>query len=84
MTAPDTMLTIALRRALDSGEVPPCCGPYFDAWTSDDIADRAAAAEMCEGCPITAACAAAADLHDERFGVWAGLDRSGRRTAGEA
>jgi len=46
------------------------------SWTSDDADDRAQAARWCLGCPVLDECGAAADEHDERFGVFGGRDRT--------
>lgn len=54
----------------------PCRGS--DAWTSDDAEDRAVAARACQSCALLDLCGAAADSTRERFGVWAGIDRSPR------
>ena len=45
-------------------------------WCSDDADDRAQAARWCTGCSVLAECAAAADERGERFGTWAGVDRT--------
>ncbi len=47
-----------------------------ELWTSDNADDRAQAARWCAGCPVLAECGAAADEHDERFGVFGGRDRT--------
>lgn len=69
-------LTRALVDLADAGRFPPCSGG--DEWLSDDPADRARAAEWCQPCPIIAACGAAADEAREKFGTWAGRDRTKR------
>ncbi len=71
---------MALRATLEGGNRPPCTRPdNWRWWTSEDGAERAQAAQLCHGCAITAACRAAADAHRERFGVWAGKDRTTRQ-----
>ncbi len=56
----------------------PRCGEAgsHGLWLSDDATDRAQAATWCAGCPVMAECGAAADEHDERFGVFGGTDRT--------
>jgi len=82
MTAPE-VLASALLELGERGRATPCHGA--DEWTSDHAEDRALAARWCDGCPVLVECAAAADEHDERFGVSAGADRTPppnrRRTA---
>ncbi|MGD7707009.1 WhiB family transcriptional regulator [Microlunatus sp. Y2014] len=70
-------LTGALVTLAAAGERPPC-GSFGAAelWTSDDADDRKTAAYWCDGCPIITACGEAADENNERWGVWAGVDRS--------
>ena len=67
-------LTLALVDTLT-----PCRGS--DAWTSDDAEDRAVAVRACQSCELLDLCRAAADSTRERFGVWAGVDRSPRLAA---
>ncbi|GAB2747758.1 hypothetical protein GCM10027039_01750 [Terrabacter koreensis] len=69
-------LARALEEAVDLGLIIPCAGS--DDWTSEDADTRAAAAQRCDGCPCLNECAAAADETKERWGVWAGRDRSPR------
>jgi hypothetical protein len=75
-------LTLALLELADRGERTPCQGRRRDRWTSECAEDRAWAASVCLtlGCAVLTECAAAADEHDERFGVWAGQDRSTQPT----
>lgn len=62
---------------LDSGDRPPCCWPdEGPLWLSDQRAERARAAELCDGCSILDACHAAAEESGERFGIWGGRDRT--------
>lgn len=76
MTASDR-LTAQLSALLDADDRPPCCWPDVAPWwLSDAHADRARAAEHCHGCAILDACRDAADENGERFGVWAGRDRT--------
>lgn len=67
----------ALLRMAEHGQSPPCF--WHAALTSDEPAERRAAAPICMRCPIADLCGAAADERDERFGVWGdGLGRPGR------
>lgn len=78
--SPHDRLALALAGLLAEGERPPCCGS--GAWVSEDRDERAVAARLCARCSLIAECAAAADSTKERFGVWAGVDRTqpaGRR-----
>ncbi|WP_425607102.1 WhiB family transcriptional regulator [Ornithinimicrobium faecis] len=54
----------------------PCRG--LNAWTSEDAAERAVAARACQGCEVLALCGAAAGSTRERYGVYAGVDRTPR------
>jgi hypothetical protein len=47
-------------------------------WLSELGAERREACTLCAGCPVFEACAAAATARGERFGVWAGRDRTVR------
>lgn len=70
-------LTTALVAMLDANDRPPCCWPDSRAWwTSDRAEDRARAAGHCHGCTILGACHDAAEETNEKFGVWAGRDRT--------
>lgn len=60
---------------VEQGTLPPCAD-RSGAWTSDDRDERALAARLCRPCPILTECGAAADSTKERFGVWAGVDRT--------
>ena len=68
-------LSAALLRLVEQGTLPPCAD-RSGAWTSDDRDERALAARLCRPCPILTECGAAADSTKERFGVWAGVDRT--------
>lgn len=81
---PGELLTLALRSALESGNRPPCTGPAWRRWTSESADERAEAARLCGPCSITDACRAAADYHRERWGTWAGRDRTARKPRGAA
>ncbi len=72
----------ALNRALldlvESGARTPCQGRRRSRWTSDDRDERAWAASVCTGlaCPVLEECRAAAEEQGEKWGVWAGVDRT--------
>lgn len=70
---PRERLSLALLDTLGRGLIVPCrVAP--DRWTSDDAAERRAAAIECQGCPIFDACDEAGAM--ERHHVWAGRDRT--------
>jgi len=76
MTAAE-QLTRAMVSLAAQGRRPRCGEPGgHELWCSDDADDRAQAASWCNGCPVLAECAAAANEQGERFGVWAGRDRT--------
>ena len=76
MTA-QQQLTEALLALLERGQTPPCRrSRHRDYWTSDDREEREYAAASCRMCPLLADCRAAADEAKEKFGVWAGVDRT--------
>lgn len=49
-----------------------------DPWLSDRHADRKTAVAACQGCPVTVECLATAHELGARFGVWGGVDLTGR------
>lgn len=63
---------LAVHDLAQDGLRVPCAGD--ERHTSDDDRERAQAVTVCQGCPLTVECAAAADSTGERFGVWAGVD----------
>jgi hypothetical protein len=70
-------LTQALAELARSGELHHCGDPSTGwMWLSDDVEDRALAIKLCRGCPVFDLCGEAASLQRERFGVWAGRDRT--------
>lgn len=70
-------LTAALLALASRGQRPRCGDPGArDLWLSDDYDERAQAAAWCNGCPVWQECGAAAESRQERFGVWAGQDRT--------
>ena len=67
-------LHAALVDAAPRGNIPACAINPDGGWLADDPHHRAAAAELCHGCPVLDPCAAVGQT--ERFGVWAGVDRT--------
>lgn len=74
MTTPHERLAWGLAGLLAEGDLPPCCGS--GAWVSEDRDERSLAALACMPCPLLEVCGEAADSTKERFGVWAGVDRT--------
>lgn len=72
MTAVEA-LDDALLQMVEHGQRPPCTG--LPGFISDDPAERAMAARICQSCPLVELCAAAADERKEPHGVWGGVDR---------
>lgn len=66
----------ALQTALEDAGPTPCRGPDADLWTSERADEREAAAYRCAGCPVIVPCAAYSAAARERFGTWAGVDRT--------
>ena len=76
MTAAE-QLSLALAELATQGRRPRCGEPGgHEMWLSDDATDRAQAASWCAGCAVLTECGAAADEHDEKFGVFGGVDRT--------
>jgi hypothetical protein len=65
-------LTASLADLETAGESWPCRGR--DEWISEDHHERAAATELCAGCPVFDLCAAMAAETNTKFGVYAGTD----------
>jgi WhiB family redox-sensing transcriptional regulator len=53
----------------------PCLG-LGELFVSDDPHERQKAAPLCMSCRVLVACRLEADANGERFGVWAGADRT--------
>jgi Transcription factor WhiB len=70
------------RRLIDLARLgirPHCSEPITPGyWTSEHEPERRLAVAWCRGCPVLVECGEAAVAHDERWGVWAGVDRSVR------
>jgi hypothetical protein len=76
-------LTRALLANAARGFRPRCSDRQTHSyWTSEYPTERALAALWCHGCPVSIECGEFAAAHDERWGVWAGVDR-GVRVAGK-
>jgi len=77
MTAAEA-LGQALLEIAEQRRATPCQGRRRDRWTSESAEDRAWAATVCVGlnCEVLPECAAAAAEQGEKFGVWAGADRT--------
>jgi hypothetical protein len=71
MTATER-LTASLADLETAGRSWPCKGR--DEWISEDRHERAAAAELCAGCPVLELCADMATETKAKFGVYAGRD----------
>lgn len=62
---------------------PPLDGPACarsdqspDLWFSEIPEDQALAVAICSGCPVRRVCHVKAEANRERFGIWAGTDRT--------
>ena len=72
-------LTRALLDMAARGERTHCSDPAtHHLWLSEDQRDRDIAVMMCTHCPVLTVCRDTAELRDERWGVWGGIDRSVR------
>jgi hypothetical protein len=71
--------TRALINAAASGLRTHCSDPDSrDLWLSEEVTERRKAARLCAGCPVLEPCHSAAEARGEKFGVWAGVDRTAR------
>ena len=72
------LLTEALIDLKASGRCTPCTADPDTShfWLSELEGERAIAARLWAGCPVLAECSDAAVAGGERFGVWAGIDRT--------
>lgn len=61
--------------ALGDGLPVPCLGPQSRAWTSEDVADRAAAAQACRTCPALRECREFGQRWPGEVGVYGGDSR---------
>lgn len=72
-------LTGALLQLAVTGCRPRCSDPETHGyWLSEAKAERDQAVAWCSGCPILDNCRQNAELLDEPFGVWGGVDRTKR------
>jgi hypothetical protein len=70
-------LTRALVDAASAGLRPNCSDPPSrHLWLSEHEGERREAARLCAGCAVFGPCGTAAEARQERFGVWAGVDRT--------
>jgi hypothetical protein len=70
-------LTQALITMASQGLRPNCSDPESHwMWLSEHAEERQLAALMCGGCPVLTECDDAAEANGERFGTWAGVDRT--------
>jgi Transcription factor WhiB len=68
-------LTVALLTLASQGLRTNCSDPAIHGyWTSDNEAERSLAVRACTGCPVLVECGEAAEVNDERHGVWGGRD----------
>jgi hypothetical protein len=75
-------LTKALINVAAQGLRVHCSDPITShLWLSEHPAERAEAARLCQGCPVEIECWVASVARNERWGVWAGIDRSPSRSA---
>jgi len=75
-------LSAVLDDLSEAGHQVPCRGR--GEWLSQDAEDVAYAAGHCLRCPALNACGQYADAAGEKHGVWAGVDRSAKKTTEEA
>ena len=83
MTTPTEALHLKLTTLAKLDRYPNC---RIDShlWLSEWASQRAEAVLRCDGCLVLTECANAANEHDERWGVWAGRDRTRRPKTGRA
>lgn len=72
------VLAAAIDVALQAECVVPCRQDGGALWLSESAEERAEAARACieRHCPVLDECRAASQATRERFGVWAGVDRT--------
>jgi hypothetical protein len=74
-------LSTALEHLVEDEGRNPVCATSPDSWSADaKPAVRRQAADACTFCPVQLACAAYAQVGDEKQGVWGGVDRGQRPT----
>lgn|SRR4051794_14253309 len=57
-----------------------CTDEDPELWFSDNEEDQALAKAICAACPVRQVCHAKAEANSEQYGIWAGEDRTLRRT----
>jgi len=68
---------LRLQAELSDADSVPCREQQSShLWTSEQPEEREAAAYRCAGCPVIVPCAAYSAAARERFGTWAGVDRT--------
>lgn len=72
------VLAEALDRLDEAGHVTPCQADP-DPFVSDDLHERREALKACAHCPVLDLCLTYAELGNEPFHVWGGLQPSQRR-----
>lgn len=72
-------LWLRLQTAVMEASNVPCGGADGDLWTSELPEEREAATYRCTGCPVVEMCSRYAEAAREKFGVWAGIDRTNRQ-----
>ncbi len=70
---------LRLQAELSDADSVPCRGQNSHLWTSEQPEEREAAAYRCTGCHVVEMCNRYAEDARERFGVWAGIDRTNRQ-----
>ncbi len=68
-----------LQHALLDLDRPVPCRADPDAWTSDDVEQRAIASRTCSSCLVIRLCDAFANVNREAGGIWAGRERTPKR-----
>jgi hypothetical protein len=69
--------TAALRNLAARDLRTPCSDPGISyLWLSESAGERREAAKWCRSCPVRVECGEAASARQERFGVYAGVDRT--------
>lgn len=81
-TDPEAPLRRLLRQlaARDAVGRPVPCRVDPEPFTSENYRQRAEAAQACGACPLLNPCREYAQAQDERWHVWAGVDRRPRPT----
>jgi len=67
---------LRLQAELSDADSVPCREQSSYLWTSERPEEREAATFRCTGCPVIGACRDYATAAREKFGTWAGVDRT--------